>query len=65
MSTQSEYYMRRAAAERRWGALTPDPKVASAHIEMAERYDALASDARIPTEVPGRSPVQAEHRLER
>ena len=65
MSTQSDFYMRRAAAERRLGALTGDPNVAAVHLEMAERYETLASDARAPNEKPALRIVPTERRIER
>ena len=42
MSKQSEYYTKRATAERILSGLTTDPRATAIHLEMAKRYEALA-----------------------
>lgn len=55
MPTQSDYYSRRALAERVLSGLTTDPKVAAIHLDLAKRYDALSSsDGQAPTQKPAR-----------
>jgi hypothetical protein len=38
----SEYFKSRAVAEQAMSAFATDPRVAAAHAEMAEHYEALA-----------------------
>jgi hypothetical protein len=65
MSTQSDYYTRRALAERILSGLTTDPKVAAIHLDMARRYDALSSsDGQAPTQKPTRRIGKTARRLE-
>jgi hypothetical protein len=43
-TTDSDYFTRRARTERGCAAAAADPRAASAHFELAARYEALASD---------------------
>ena len=64
MSTQSDYYTRRALAERILSGLTTDPKVAAIHLDLANRYDALSSsDGEAPTEKPAQRIGKTVRRL--
>lgn len=42
MSSKSEYYLTRAAAERLASRNATDPRAAAIHMEMAECYDGLS-----------------------
>lgn len=45
-----DYYEQRSAKSRELAAKAVDPKIAAIHLEMAERYDLLASSkAEAPT----------------
>jgi GH25 family lysozyme M1 (1,4-beta-N-acetylmuramidase) len=65
MATQSEYYSRRADVERMSSCSAKDPKVAAIHLEMARRYDELASsDGNRPIGRPTLRIVTREYQLE-
>ena len=44
-----DYYQNRARKARDLAAVATDPKIAAIHLEMAERYELLAVDAKITT----------------
>ena len=46
----SEYFKSRAIAEETMSGFAADPRVAAAHAEMAERYEALADEFDITRE---------------
>lgn len=51
-----EYYERRCAKERELAAAAVDPKIAAIHMELAERYEILAS-GRPVNDNPDRAPI--------
>jgi hypothetical protein len=44
----TEYFRQRASVERALSITSSDPAVAAVHTELAERYEALVSDANRP-----------------
>ena len=45
----TEYYRKRAAAERTLAVTASNPAAAAVHTQLAERYEALVSEAKRPT----------------
>ena len=45
----TEYFRKRAAAERTLAVAASDPAAAAVHTQLAERYEALVSEADRPT----------------
>jgi hypothetical protein len=45
----TEYFRKRAVAERTLAVTASDPAVAAIHIQLAERYEALVSETKRPT----------------
>ena len=50
-----DYYEERSRKAREMSAAAADPKIAAIHMEMAMRYDLLASDG--PEDNPDRAPI--------
>lgn len=45
MSSDAEYFRRRASEERAHADLATAPNIAAIHLKLAEKYEALAHDA--------------------